>query len=110
MNERSDGPLGPADATRWINEKAKHDDLELLWTGHIKDQMRQRGLIQGDVLHLLKTGFVFEDPEPATRPGFWKYRIEGTTPNSKPRQLRMVVIPSSKRAIKLVTMMWLDED
>jgi hypothetical protein len=64
-----------------------------------------------DVLHVLKTGFVYEEAEPATRPGFFRYAVEGSSPNTGGRSLRIIVIPSPCRAeIKIVTVMWVDED
>lgn len=77
-------------------------------TFHAKEQMLDRGLIMGDVLHLLKGGFVYDEPEAATR-GHFKYRVEGTTPNSDGRTVRVVVIPSGDCHIKIVTVMWRDE-
>jgi hypothetical protein len=58
---------------------------------------------------LLKTGFVYEEPEPSTREGHYKYQIEGSTPNSEGRMVRAVVIPDGNCAIKIVTVMWKDE-
>jgi hypothetical protein len=71
--------------------------------------MADRDLIVGDLMHLLKTGFVYEEPEPATRNGFFKYLIEGATPNSEGRTVRACVIPDGHREIKVVTVMWRDE-
>jgi hypothetical protein len=97
----------PAEATQQINECARHDPTIAL-TLHAKEQMSDRGLIMGDVMHLLKWGFVYEDPEDATR-GHFKYRVEGTTPNSDGRTVRSVVIPSGDCHLKIVTVMWRDE-
>lgn len=69
----------------------------------------RRDLLVGDVLHVLRRGFVYEDPEPSTRPGFFKYRVEATTPSSDGRTVRVVVIPNGHRDLKLVTVMWRDE-
>lgn len=97
----------PAEATHKINECAKNDPTIAL-TFHAKEQMSDRGLIMGDVMHLLKWGFVYEEPEDATRDHF-KYRVEGTTPNSDGRTVRSVVIPSGDCHLKIVTVMWRDE-
>jgi hypothetical protein len=97
----------PAEATRKINECARGDPTIAL-TFHAKEQMLNRDLIIGDVLHLLKWGFVYEDPEAATR-GHFKYRVEGTTPNSDGRTVRVIVIPSGDCHLKIVTVMWRDE-
>jgi hypothetical protein len=83
--------------------------MNLNLTLHAKEQMRARDLIMGDLLHLLKTGFVYDEPEEATRPGLFKYSIEGTTPNSDVRLVKAVVIPDGGQELKIVTVMWRDE-
>lgn len=82
--------------------------MEFRWTGHAKDQMAERDLIVGDVLHVLKHGFVYEEPEPATQKGCYRYKMECTTPNSHGRTVRIVLIPSDGNAVKVVTVMWKD--
>jgi len=72
--------------------------------------MSDRGIIVGDVLHVLKTGFVYERAVQSTRRGFWRYSIESKSPNSQHREIRLVVIPSMRpQCLKLVTVMWVDE-
>lgn len=83
--------------------------MNLSLTQHAKDQMFDRDLLVGDLRHLLKTGFVYEDGKPSTRPGCFKYLIEGTTPNSDARTVKASVIPDGRREIKVVTVMWRDE-
>ncbi|WP_417487738.1 DUF4258 domain-containing protein [Maricaulis sp.] len=78
-------------------------------TLHVKERLLERGLIEADLLHILKFGFVYEEGEAATREGYYKYRIEGTSPNSDGRTLVAVVIPSQSCALKVVTIMWKDE-
>jgi len=99
----------PADATKHINACARRDDFTISLTLHAREQMAERALIVGDVTHVLKNGFVYDDPEKATREGYFKYHIEGVTPNSGGRTIRLVVIPSGRHAIKIVTVMWRDD-
>ena len=75
---------------------------------HAKERLQERELIQADLLHVLKQGFVYNDPEPASRDGYFKYRIEGPTPNSGGRNICAVVIPGGT-VIKVITIMWRDE-
>jgi hypothetical protein len=72
--------------------------------------MSHRELLVGDVLYVLKHGFVLSDhPEPSTKPGLYKYEIESRTPNSGSRTVRVVAIPDASRIeIKVVTVMWVD--
>jgi hypothetical protein len=76
---------------------------------HFKERLAERGLIMGDLTHLLRNGFVYDAPEESTRKGLYKYRVEGTTPNSEGRTLRAIVIPSNGCAMKVITIMWRDE-
>jgi hypothetical protein len=72
--------------------------------------MAKRDLIAGDVLHLLKNGFVYDRPAPATHKGYFKYAMEGKTPNSDARFVKAIVIADPDlNAIKVVTVMWKDE-
>jgi hypothetical protein len=104
------GEWSPADATAKIRACAASNQFSLDCTGHALDQMADRDLIIGDVLHLLKNGFVYDRPQPASRGGFFKYAMEGKTPNSEARFVRIIVIPDpGVHAIKVVTVMWKDE-
>jgi len=96
-------------ATQTINACARSPTLNLSWVRHVKDRLRERGLIMGDALHVLKLGFVLENPQPATRPGYFKYVIEATTPNSGGRTVAVVVIPDGACDLKMITVMWKDE-
>ncbi len=72
--------------------------------------MNERGLIMSDVLFVLKHGFVYEEPEPSTVPGLFKYKVDSQSPNSGARFLRVVAIPDKESCqIKVVTIMWRDE-
>jgi hypothetical protein len=105
-----DRPLDPRRATEFIRKKAFASDLTVRWTKHATMQMQARELIMGDVLHVLKNGFVFEQGLPATQAGCYKYKMECTTPNSGGRTVKVVVIPSTANAVKIITVMWRDED
>ena len=95
-------PWKPADATDAIRSISQ-DNTFLDLTGHARDQMAARDIIVSDVLHVLKHGFVYEISEPATKSGFYKYRMESRSP-AGPRDIRLVVIPwSTPPEIKIVT-------
>jgi hypothetical protein len=106
---KTPGEWKPADATRRINDCARHADFRIALTMHAKEQMLARDLFVGDLLHLLKKGFVYDKAEPATREGFFKYAVEGTTPNSEGRTVKAIVIPGTGHEAKIVTVMWRDE-
>lgn len=102
-------PWTPARATKEIWKLAKLE-FEFNWTEHAGDQMLERDLIIGDIIHVLKHGYVYEEAEPSTREGFFKYKVESRSPNSGSRTLRVVVVPQREPPLfKVVTVMWVDE-
>jgi hypothetical protein len=103
-------PWSPAQATERIRAIAREERFTPALKGHAKDQLEDRSLIMGDLLFLLRNGFVYDAPEKATREPYWKYKIQCTTPNSNNREVRAVSIPDWRRkGIKVVTIMWADE-
>ena len=102
-------PWKPSDATDFVRRLAIDQNLTLDLTNHARDQMNNRDLIISDVLHVLKYGFILEDPDKATQPGCFKYRMEASTPAGS-RGVRVVAIPwVTPVEIKVVTVMWRDE-
>jgi hypothetical protein len=102
-------PWSPADATIHIRAMALSDTLTLIPTRHALDQMKERGLMTGDILYVLKQGFVLNQPNESTRMGFYKYEMESRSPNSGNRTVRVVAIPDASRShVKIVTVMWVD--
>ncbi len=103
-------PWTSADATSSIRQMGQSSNLTLSYSIHFKERLSERDLLLGDVLHVLKHGFVYDEPKAATQPGLFRYRIETRTPNSGNRNVRLVVIPDPTRCwIKVVTVMWADE-
>jgi uncharacterized protein DUF4258 len=103
-------PWKAADATRYINEIANEKLCNIAFTGHARERMNQRSLIMSDLLFVCKNGFVYSDAEESTIEGYFKYQIEGQSPNSGSRFLKVVTIPECKPiGLKFVTCMWRDE-
>ena len=110
MPEPRAGPWSPRDATDRIRAIARCRDLDLSYKLHARERLGERGLIISDVLYVLKFGFVYDPPEPATRQGYHRYLVRSKSPNSGGRDLGVVVIPDQKgRLLKIVTVMWIDE-
>lgn len=87
------------EAEAWIHAYARADfDLVIVKSWHTAECMRERGILQSDLLYLLKYGNIYPEVQPSTRPGFYKYKICGQTPIPAP----------NKPAIKIVTAMWRD--
>ena len=62
----------PAEATRRIRAYVASDAFELSLTLHARARMAERGLLVGDLLHLLGGGFVYREGEAARRPGWFR--------------------------------------
>ena len=97
----------PADATKRINACARSDDLNLHYQTHARERLSERGLTMGDVLYVLKNGFVYDDPV-LSEHGHYKYAIESKTPNSDGRAVKLIVV-AGDTDIKLISVMWRDE-
>lgn len=103
-------PWKPADATDEIRRLAKCDELKLTYRQHARDQMLERDLFMSDVLHVLRNGFVYQEANKSTRAGFYKYRIECTSPNSNDREVGVVVCVDPQQCwMKVITVMWIDK-
>jgi hypothetical protein len=100
----------PGRATERIRQMVRSGTLRLHWTKAVKLKLKEIDLTMGDVLHVLKNGFVHKPGAPSTRPGLFKYCMETPTPNSNNRTVRAVVIPSEQKCvIKVVDVQWVDE-
>ena len=107
---KSKKPFTATEATYTIREIAQNPSHTLLFTAHSDERLDERGIIMRDILMVLKYGFVHEPPKKATREGFWKCKIVGTSSNSGNRQLAIVAIPDkARKMLKLVTILWIDE-
>ena len=102
-------PWNSATATQQINRKARDEAFSVALKVHAEEQMADRNLIMSDVLHVLRNGFVYTEPQSAKTKGTYLYRVESTSPNSKGRTVAVVVIPSPTPAVVIVTVMWVDE-
>jgi hypothetical protein len=102
-------PLPPGKAAEFIKAKLG-PDLDIKLTKHAKDKMSERGLVMRDILYVMKFGNIFEEGEPSSQLGLFKYKMECSTPNSGGRTVRVVLIPSASNVVKIVTVMWVDEN
>jgi len=106
-----DEPWCAKDATDSLRRVARDTRLSLAYKVHAMKRLAERGIFVSDVLYVLKHGFVYLDGVPALQQGRFKYEIESRTPNSGGRKVRLVVIPDAETyTIKIVTIMWVDED
>lgn len=102
-------PWKPSDATDIIREIAQNPS-NFIYKTHATKRMAQRGILVGDVLYVLRNGYVYEMPDPSTREGFYKYKVESKTPNGGTRKVRVVVVPDALNgSLKIITVMFVDE-
>lgn len=107
---RTSQPWSPSDATQKLNEMGGSPHMDLSTTKHTRDRLKERGLTVSDLLFVLRRGYVYERPEESTVKGLYKYKIEGQSPNSGSRYLRIIAVPDEQSCwIKVVTVMWRDE-
>ena len=50
---------------------------------HFREELANEGLILPDALRVLKTGQIYDEPEPDPKTGDWKYRVEGREVDGK---------------------------
>lgn len=106
--------MSPADATRFVNALAQCDNFSVNWSNHAKLRILERDLISGDILYLLKNGFVHSkgkkaDGKAKNNNDIFKYIIEGSTPNSNGRFICAVIIPAPDESVTILTVYWKDE-
>lgn len=106
----TDQPWSPAQATDLIRRIAGDPLSSLTWRRHALLRLVERGLIMSDALFVLRNGFVREPTKgESTAKGLFKYVIEGLTPNSGRRIVKVVVVPDlTENHIKIITVMWAD--
>lgn len=111
MPQRDRGCWSAAEAEARIHAYAAlgNEELELAYTRHATQRMAERDIIASDIMYILASGHIDEEPGESTRPNYYKYKICGKSPNSGSREICLVVIPDPRRpAIKVVTVMWRD--
>jgi hypothetical protein len=59
------------------------EDGQVVRSKHFIDELAIEKMSFADALAVLRTGSVFDEPEPDLRTGDWKYRIEGREPGGK---------------------------
>jgi hypothetical protein len=56
---------------------------EVLQGRHFIEELAHEAMTFQDAIAVLKTGGIFDEPEPDIRTGEWKYRMEGHEPGGK---------------------------
>jgi hypothetical protein len=103
-------PLPPEEATRRIRYAATRSEVGIGYPWEQAQALVEMGLVIGDVLHVLKrSGVVYEPGRPASRVGAFCYSMDGTSPNSGGRVVRIEVIISPwPLVIKVNRVLWRD--
>jgi Domain of unknown function (DUF4258) len=90
-----DQPLTKDQAKAKLNRCLEHGTV--VYTRHFTDELANDDLTTDDVLRVCKSGMIAMAPEPDSKSGNWKYRIEGF--NSDRRQLAVVFTFRSENAV-----------
>ena len=98
--------LTAAIAQKRIRELSESTE-NITWTDHVLDQMEHRGITDGDVLRVLRTGYVDEDPIQTERGGEWKCKI--TRHARGGREIGVVTVIWHERRLILLTTEWEDQ-
>src|SRR5579863_8121184 len=56
---------------------------EVVPSRHFRDELANDNLDMPDALAVLKSGNIYDAPEPDIRMGEWKYRVEGYAPDGQ---------------------------
>jgi hypothetical protein len=67
-------PWSPADATTAIRKLALHERFTITLAHHAQQRRAERDLNMGDLLYVLKNGFLYEPPE--TSDAAWSLEIQ----------------------------------
>ena len=59
------------------------EEGEVVPGGHFRDELAKEGLAFIDAWAVLRSGRVYDEPEPDIKTGEWKYRVEGYEPGGK---------------------------
>lgn len=109
MARNTNSMWSPGMAERQLRAYIEHVDFDLSYTAHVRERMNERGIVLADIRHLLSHGHITEQPKKATRPGCYRYKICGKTPNSGNRRICAVVVPDvGKPSVTIITVMWED--
>ena len=102
-------PLSPDEATDRIRY-ATSLEVGIGYRWEEAQNLLNMGLQIGDVIHVLKrSGRVYEEGRPSSRFGAFCYCMDGTSPNSRGRVVRIEVIMSpSPMELKVNRVTWRD--
>lgn len=88
-----------AEALKLVRKLAKSG---VVFSSHVKQRMAERGFQARDVLHVIKKGAIFSEPEIHLRTGRWTYKIEGKTVDGE-RLHVLVDIREAENCIVILT-------
>ena len=74
MQQRDRDCWGAAEAEARIHAYAalENEELELAYTRHATQRMAERNIIASDIMYILASGHIDEEPGESTRPNYYK--------------------------------------
>jgi len=59
------------------------EDGDVIPGRHFREELRNEGLDMEDAFAVLRTGMIYDPPEPDIKTGEWKWRVEGKCPDGQ---------------------------
>lgn len=97
--------LRKTDAEKRIHEIAK-DSYKVKLSGHARERMAERDIVQRDVDRALRGGYLLDEPEPGKHEGEWKCKMVLAIKGR--RDLGVVVVLRPGGSLKVKTVEWED--
>ena len=91
-------------ARRRVSALVRSEGFVPTYTGHVKERMGRRGIVNLEILYVLKTGAVVEQPAWNDRIENWECAVEGPDPEG--RRLRVVVGFSELKPELVIITVW----
>ena len=85
--------MGKAEALKKVKSILRTGSV--IFTGHARKRMEERGFDAQDIEHVLKNGAIFKEAEPHPRTGKWNYNIEGETVDGNNLRVTVEIRPNN---------------
>ena len=85
--------MGKAEALKKVKLILRTGNV--IFTGHARQRMKQRGFDAQDVEHVLKNGAIYKEAEPHPGTGKWNYNIEGKALDGNDLRVTIEIRPNN---------------
>jgi hypothetical protein len=98
-DEEGEGKLGRKKLDRYEAKKLAAEiqrSGEVSFTGHCQEELKKDSMDTADVLNILRCGKIEREPEPESKFGIWRYRVET-------HRMAAVIEIHSKKSLRVIT-------